>query len=145
KPSSIEVDSDLGDTADEHDVSNVAQHAEQGAGDESQKYLKSQTLSRRKERDEAEIKETNNPSTESTAMAVSLQVKFLHKVIQEWFAAKHLALLFSTKVHHKYQLLSEHLENINPTDLHYVLRFTCHLCPRSFHFISRYFMKSIDL
>ncbi|XP_071842505.1 uncharacterized protein [Apostichopus japonicus] len=79
------------------------------------------------------------------AKYVSLQVKFLHKLIQEWFAAKYLAHLFwghkSTEHHYKYQLFREHLANIDPADLHYVLRFTCHICPPSFHFIASFLMR----
>ncbi|XP_071843403.1 uncharacterized protein [Apostichopus japonicus] len=79
------------------------------------------------------------------AKYVSLQVKFLHKLIQEWFAAQYLALLFwghkSTEHHYKYQLFREHLANIDPADLHYVLRFTCHICPPSFHFIASFLMR----
>ena len=82
---------------------------------------------------------------ESTAKYVALQVKFLHKLIQEWFAAKYLALLFwgykSTESHCKYQLFREHLANIDPADLHYVLRFTCHICLPSFHFIVSHLMR----
>ncbi|PIK54134.1 hypothetical protein BSL78_08975 [Apostichopus japonicus] len=78
------------------------------------------------------------------AKYVSLQVKFLHKLIQEWFAAQYLALLFwghkSTEQHYKYQLFREHLDNIDPADLHYVLRFTCHICPH-FHFIASFLMR----
>ncbi|XP_071842486.1 uncharacterized protein [Apostichopus japonicus] len=79
------------------------------------------------------------------AKYVSLQVKFLHKLIQEWFAAQYLALLFwghkSTEQHYKYQLFREHLANIEPADLHYVLRFTCHICPPSFHFIASFLKR----
>ncbi|XP_071843344.1 uncharacterized protein [Apostichopus japonicus] len=79
------------------------------------------------------------------AKYISLQVKFLHKLIQEWFAAQYLALLFfghkSTEHHYKYQLFREHLANIDPADLHYVLRFTCHICPPSFHFIASFLMR----
>ncbi|XP_071843371.1 uncharacterized protein [Apostichopus japonicus] len=79
------------------------------------------------------------------AKYVSLQVKFLHKLIQEWFAAQYLALLFwghkSTEHHYKYQLFREHLANIDPADLHYVLRFTCHICPPSFHMIASFLMR----
>ncbi|PIK60805.1 hypothetical protein BSL78_02286 [Apostichopus japonicus] len=79
------------------------------------------------------------------AKYVSLQVKFLHKLIQEWFAAQYLALLFwghkSTEHHYKYQLFREHLANIDPADLHYVLRFTCHICPPSFHIIASFLMR----
>ncbi|PIK41125.1 hypothetical protein BSL78_22035 [Apostichopus japonicus] len=80
-----------------------------------------------------------------TPKYISLQVKFLHKLIQEWFAAQYLALLFwghkSTEQHYKYQLFREHLVNIDPADLHYVLRFTCHICPPSFHFIASFLMR----
>ncbi|PIK57137.1 putative NACHT, LRR and PYD domains-containing protein 10-like [Apostichopus japonicus] len=78
---------------------------------------------------------------------VSLQVRFLDKLIQEWFAAKYLARLFcgqkSTEHHYKYQLFREHLANIDPADLHYVLRFTCHICPHSFHFIASFLMRDL--
>ncbi|PIK34585.1 hypothetical protein BSL78_28592 [Apostichopus japonicus] len=80
-----------------------------------------------------------------TPKYISLQVKFLHKLIQEWFAAKYLARLFwgykSTDHHYKYQLFREHLVNIDPADLHYVLRFTCHICPPSFHVIASFLMR----
>ncbi|XP_071842509.1 uncharacterized protein [Apostichopus japonicus] len=83
------------------------------------------------------------------AKYVSLQVKFLHKLIQEWFAAKYLAHLFwghkSTEHHYKYQLFREHLANIDPADLHYVLRFTCHICPPSFHFIASFLMRDFKI
>ncbi|XP_071842456.1 uncharacterized protein [Apostichopus japonicus] len=76
---------------------------------------------------------------------VSLQAKFLHKLIQEWFAAKYLARLFwghkSTEQLYKYQLFREHLANIDPADLHYILRFTCHICPPSFHVIASFLMR----
>ncbi|PIK47026.1 putative NACHT, LRR and PYD domains-containing protein 10-like [Apostichopus japonicus] len=79
------------------------------------------------------------------AKYVSLQVKFLHKLIQECFAAEYLARLFwghkSTEQHYKYQLFRKHLANIDPADLHYVLRFTCHICPPSFHFIASFLMR----
>ncbi|XP_071842497.1 uncharacterized protein [Apostichopus japonicus] len=80
-----------------------------------------------------------------TPKYISLQVKFLHKLIQEWFAAKYLARLFcghkSTEHHYKYQLFRKHLANIDPADLHYILRFTCHICPPSFHFIVSFLMR----
>lgn len=81
----------------------------------------------------------------ATAKHISFQVKFLHKIIQEWFAAKYLSHLFwvekSTEGPDRYELFMEHLCNINPTDLHYVLRFTSHLCPPSFYLISEFLMR----
>ncbi|XP_071843397.1 uncharacterized protein [Apostichopus japonicus] len=94
---------------------------------------------------ESQEKKSKPLQKTKAAKYVSLQVKFLHKLIQEWFAAHYLALLFwghkSTEHHYKYQLFREHLANIHPADLHYVLRFTCHICPPSFHFIASFLMR----
>ena len=68
---------------------------------------------------------------------VSLQVKFLHKIIQEWFAAIHFSsMLKQSKGKNRHRIfLNKHLPLINPADLHYVLRFTSYLCPDSCHLI----------
>ncbi|XP_071849298.1 uncharacterized protein [Apostichopus japonicus] len=67
----------------------------------------------------------------------SLQVKFLHKVIQEWFAAKHFSsMLQQSKGKDSHQVfVNRHLPLINPADLHYVLRFTSYLCPENCYLI----------
>ncbi|XP_071842517.1 uncharacterized protein [Apostichopus japonicus] len=101
--------------------------------------------SERKPTLESQEKKSKPLQKGKAAKYVSLQVKFLHKLIQEWFAAKYLARLFwgykSTEHHYKYQLFRKHLANIDPADLHYVLCFTCHICPPSFHFIASFLMR----
>ncbi|KAJ8034536.1 hypothetical protein HOLleu_21417 [Holothuria leucospilota] len=71
---------------------------------------------------------------DSTAKHFPLHIRFLHKIIQEWFAAKYFSQqikqLKKKEIH-----LNEHLPFIRPTDLHYVLRFTCALYPPCFHVI----------
>lgn len=80
-----------------------------------------------------------------TLKHVPLQVKFLHKVIQEWFAARHLASLCWKYAKLPFRthsvLLRKHLLHINPSDLHYVLRFTCSFCPTSCHVILNYLFE----
>ncbi|KAJ8034173.1 Netrin receptor UNC5D [Holothuria leucospilota] len=80
-----------------------------------------------------------------TLQHVSLHVKFLHKVLQEWFAARYLANICwkydVLPLSKKYNLFREHLQQINPADLHYVLRFTCALCPPSCRLILDYLLN----
>ncbi|XP_071835191.1 uncharacterized protein [Apostichopus japonicus] len=94
---------------------------------------------------ESKEKQSEPLLNRKTPKYISQQVKFLHKLIQEWFAAKYLARFFwghkSTEHHDKNQLFREHLANIDPADLHYVLRFTCHICPPSFHVIASFLMR----
>ncbi|KAJ8034435.1 Protein NLRC5 [Holothuria leucospilota] len=75
---------------------------------------------------------------------VALQVKFLHKIIQEWFAAKHLSSILSNQqtldLQHNY--LRENLPLINPADLQYFLRFSCALHPPCCHFILTHLLQS---
>ncbi|KAJ8018884.1 Protein NLRC5 [Holothuria leucospilota] len=81
-----------------------------------------------------------------TVQHVSLQVKFLHKVLQEWFAARYLADICwkygDLSLSKMYKSFREHLQQINPADLHYVLRFTCALCPPSCHLILNYLLST---
>lgn len=75
---------------------------------------------------------------------VSLQLKFLHKIIQEWFAAKHLSSdlsnLQTPDLQHNY--LNENLPLINPADLHYFLSFVCALHPPCCYFILTHLLQS---
>ena len=80
--------------------------------------------------------QTMREASVSDPQRVSLQVKFLHKVIQEWFAAIYFSsILKGAKGDHGHGVLKRHLPLINPADLHYVLRFTSYLCPDSCHLI----------
>ncbi|PIK43645.1 hypothetical protein BSL78_19507 [Apostichopus japonicus] len=85
--------------------------------------------------------DTEKPFTERKTSTdpqhFSLQVKFLHKVIQEWFAAKHFSsMLQQSKRKDSHQVfVNRHLPLINPADLHYVLRFTSYLCPENCYLI----------
>ncbi|XP_071841940.1 uncharacterized protein [Apostichopus japonicus] len=87
------------------------------------------------------LNEKEKPFTERKTTTdlqnLSLQVKFLHKVIQEWFAAKHFSsMLQRSKGQNRHRLfLDRHLPLINPADLHYVLRFTSYLCPENCYLI----------
>ncbi|KAJ8043101.1 NACHT, LRR and PYD domains-containing protein 10 [Holothuria leucospilota] len=53
-----------------------------------------------------------------------LQVRFLHKIIQEWFAAKHLSNLLEN---YNEDEVERCLNLISPIELHYVLRFACEI------------------
>ncbi|XP_071843379.1 uncharacterized protein [Apostichopus japonicus] len=125
-------------------TSNVTSEIKRGASPDPD-LSASVNQSERKPTLESQEKKAKPLQEGKAAKYVSLQVKFLHKLIQEWFAAQYLALLFwghkSTEQHYKYQLFREHLANIDPADLHYVLRFTCHICPPSFHFIASFLMR----
>ncbi|KAJ8019369.1 Protein NLRC5 [Holothuria leucospilota] len=68
---------------------------------------------------------------------VPLVVKFLHKVIQEWFAATFFCSMMRrcTSEEQFQNYVSSQLQHISPTDLHYVLRFLSYLHPRSCHVI----------
>ncbi|KAJ8048079.1 NACHT, LRR and PYD domains-containing protein 10 [Holothuria leucospilota] len=81
-------------------------------------------------------------NTFSVAKHVSLQVKFLHKIMQEWFAAKYLCFMVSrlNSLHDRHKYLSETLPLINPTDLHYILRFSCALHPCCAHIIMKHLL-----
>ncbi|XP_071839486.1 uncharacterized protein [Apostichopus japonicus] len=122
-------------------TSNVTSEIKKGVSLEPD-LLESINQSKNKPISESKEKKSELLHKRKAAKYVSLQVKFLHKLIQEWFAAKYLALLFwghkLTEQHDKYQLFREHLANIDPADLHYVLRFTCHICPPSFHVIASF-------
>ncbi|KAJ8034507.1 hypothetical protein HOLleu_21376 [Holothuria leucospilota] len=74
---------------------------------------------------------------------VSLQVRFSHKLIQEWFAANHFSsMLWQSKASHNLQeCVNTNLPHISPSDLHYILRFTCYLCPPSFHLVGKYLLQ----
>ncbi|KAJ8044256.1 NACHT, LRR and PYD domains-containing protein 10 [Holothuria leucospilota] len=73
-----------------------------------------------------------------------LEVKFLHKVIQEWFASKHFSsMLWKSLDDNSHQeRLSQVLPLIIPTDLHYILRFTCYLCPPICHLIMGFLLQN---
>ncbi|KAJ8039036.1 hypothetical protein HOLleu_16622 [Holothuria leucospilota] len=75
---------------------------------------------------------------------VSLTVKFLHKVIQEWFAATFFCSMMRrcTSEDQFQNYVSSQLQHISPTDLHYVLRFTSYLHPPSCHVIMNYLLRS---
>ncbi|XP_071851441.1 uncharacterized protein [Apostichopus japonicus] len=125
-------------------TSNVTSEIKKGVSLEPD-LLESINRSKNKPILESKEKKSELLQKKKAAKYVSLQVKFLHKLIQEWFAAKHLALLFwghkLTEHHYKYHLFREHLANIDPADLHYVLRFTCHICPPSFNVIASFLMR----
>ncbi|KAJ8034836.1 hypothetical protein HOLleu_21843 [Holothuria leucospilota] len=80
----------------------------------------------------------------STAKHVPLQVRFLHKIIQEWFAANHLAYTISSYRGESYieRFINEELLLIDPSDLHFVLRFTVALHPPCCHLIIKYLLRS---
>ncbi|KAJ8018538.1 hypothetical protein HOLleu_43417 [Holothuria leucospilota] len=67
----------------------------------------------------------------ATTRHVPQMVKFLHRVVQEWFAAAFFSTMLKkcTNRDQYYEYISEHLPQISPTDLHYVLRFSCFLHP----------------
>lgn len=88
---------------------------------------------------EPKEKVTSHSQRGSAARDVSLQVKFLHKLIQEWYAARFLAVLFCVHSPSDHGLL---LVNIDPTDLHFVLRFTCYNFPPSFDFITSFLVRN---
>ncbi|KAJ8034674.1 Tight junction protein ZO-1 [Holothuria leucospilota] len=80
----------------------------------------------------------------STAKHVPQQVRFLHKIIQEWFAANHLAYTISRYRGESYveRFINEQLPLIDPSDLHFVLRFTVALQPPCCHLIIKYLLRS---
>ncbi|XP_071843349.1 uncharacterized protein [Apostichopus japonicus] len=125
-------------------TSNVTSEIKRGVPPEPD-ILASDNQSERNPILESKEKKSEPLLNRKTSKYISLQVKFLHKLIQEWFAAKYLARLFwghkTTEHHYKYQLFREHLANIDPADLYYILRFTCHICPPSFHFIASFLMR----
>ena len=85
---------------------------------------------------------TMREASVSNPHRVSLQVKFLHKVIQEWFAAIDFSFILKDALGgHRHGVLKKHLTLINPADLHYVLRFTSYLCPDSCHLIMELLYK----
>ncbi|KAJ8034535.1 NACHT, LRR and PYD domains-containing protein 10 [Holothuria leucospilota] len=75
---------------------------------------------------DSHLDEEEAEETASVAKYVPLRVKFLHKIIQEWFAAKYFSSLMSAyKTSDRIQaFLGERLPLIDPADLHYVLRFS---------------------
>lgn len=79
-----------------------------------------------------------------TAKDFPLEVKFLHKVIQEWFASKYLSSVLWkswTEDTHR-ELLGNVLPQISPIDLHYILRFTSYLCPPNCYLIMDFLLKN---
>ncbi|KAJ8034548.1 SH3 domain-containing kinase-binding protein 1 [Holothuria leucospilota] len=84
-----------------------------------------------------ELRESQIISNSSTAKGFPLEVKFSHKVMQEWFASKWFSSLLwkslgDNSIHNlSYDVLSQ----ISPVDLHYILRFTSYLCPPSCYLI----------
>ncbi|KAJ8034550.1 NACHT, LRR and PYD domains-containing protein 10 [Holothuria leucospilota] len=97
---------------------------------------------------QTEIEKSENKDIETRSnqimTQISLQVKFLHKLIQEWFAAKKLSSLIwkSMSSNNVEECMDVYLQYISPADLHYVLRFTCFLWPPSFHFIVKYLLQN---
>ncbi|KAJ8019334.1 Protein NLRC5 [Holothuria leucospilota] len=79
-----------------------------------------------------------------SAGQVPLTVKFLHKVIQEWFAATFFCSMIRrcTSEEQFQNYVSSQLQYISPTDLHYVLRFTSYLYPPSCHVIINYLLRN---
>ncbi|KAJ8034449.1 Intersectin-2 [Holothuria leucospilota] len=86
---------------------------------------------------EPELSESQKTSNSSTAKDFPLEVKFLHKVMQEWFASKHFSsLLWNSLDDNSLHAVSyDALPQISPIDLHYILRFTSYLCPPSCYLI----------
>ncbi|KAJ8034781.1 hypothetical protein HOLleu_21764 [Holothuria leucospilota] len=78
----------------------------------------------------------------SIAKHVPLQIRFLHKIIQEWFAAQYFSSMISrVNLDQVENYLYEHLPFINPADLHHILRFTCALYPPSCHIIIKHLLS----
>ncbi|KAJ8021110.1 Intersectin-2 [Holothuria leucospilota] len=79
---------------------------------------------------EQELSESQNTSNSFATKDFPLKVKFLHKVIQEWFASKHLSSLMwkSLDGNSFGDLWHNVLPQISPIDLHYILRFVSYLC-----------------
>ncbi|KAJ8044092.1 hypothetical protein HOLleu_11459 [Holothuria leucospilota] len=69
--------------------------------------------------------------------SVTAKVKFLHKLFQEWYAAWYLSEIWSSKK----ESFSDVLNSLDAIDLHYILRFTCYLCPPYCHPILCHLMK----
>ncbi|KAJ8018526.1 NACHT, LRR and PYD domains-containing protein 10 [Holothuria leucospilota] len=84
------------------------------------------------------------PTSGSTAKHFPLEVKFLHKVMQEWYAAKYLSsLLWKSWIENSHHaLLRDILPQISPMDLHYTLRFTSYLCPPSCYLIIEFLLQN---
>lgn len=92
-----------------------------------------------------EVQPQNTQSSSTATSVLPLQVKFFHKIIQEWFAAKYLSVSVATRFRNSYFLqghLKENLLLINPFDLRYVLRFAVALSPTCCHIVIKHLLKS---
>lgn len=72
---------------------------------------------------------------------VPLHVRFLHNIIQEWFAAKHVS---SVMARGKEEDIKRHLTVIDENNLHYMLRFLCGMCGSNHQFIFDHLIQKIN-
>ncbi|KAJ8019338.1 NACHT, LRR and PYD domains-containing protein 6 [Holothuria leucospilota] len=91
-----------------------------------------------------EVSEIEEQHQSVSASQVPLVVKFLHKVIQEWFAATFFCSMMRrcTSEEQFQNYVSSQLQHISPTDLHYVLRFSSYLHPPSCHVIIKCLLRN---
>ncbi|KAJ8027690.1 Protein NLRC5 [Holothuria leucospilota] len=93
---------------------------------------------------EMTTRETEQVTRNISRKHVPQALKFLHKVIQEWFAATYFSYMMR-KCPNQLQyakLIFEHLFLLDPTDLHYVLRFSCFLHPPFCHTILTHLLQN---
>ncbi|KAJ8034681.1 Protein NLRC5 [Holothuria leucospilota] len=91
-----------------------------------------------------EVQPQNTQSSSTATSVLPLQVKFFHKIIQEWFAAKYLSVSVATRFRNSYFLqghLKENLLLVNPFDLRYVLRFAVALSPTCCHIVIKHLLN----
>ncbi|KAJ8034178.1 Protein NLRC5 [Holothuria leucospilota] len=81
---------------------------------------------------------------ETQSNETTVEVRFLHETIQEWFAATYLCSMMNsyTDEDQFHEYVINQLNQLSPKDLHYVLRFTSYLHPRSCHAIINYLLTN---
>ncbi|KAJ8034678.1 Protein NLRC5 [Holothuria leucospilota] len=96
------------------------------------------------EPESSEVQVTTTESRSTKARYVPLQIRFAHKIIQEWFAANYLSSMISRLRNAEYiqKHLTEKLLFVNSSDLRFFLWFTVALYPTCCPYILKYLLSS---
>ncbi|KAJ8019011.1 NACHT, LRR and PYD domains-containing protein 3 [Holothuria leucospilota] len=94
--------------------------------------------------DETQQYKEDRQERETQSNEATVGVRFLHEIIQEWFAATYLCSMMNyyTDEDRFHEYVINQLNQLSPKDLHYVLRFTSYLHPRSCHAIINYLLTN---
>ncbi|KAJ8018498.1 Protein NLRC5 [Holothuria leucospilota] len=126
------------------EVQNIAENYERHDFEKIEHVTGKTGTSQSLAQDETQQYKEDRQGRETQSNETTVKVRFLHETIQEWFAATYLCSMMNsyTDEDQFHECVINQLNQLSPKDLHYVLRFTSYLHPRSCHAIINYLLTN---